>query len=286
MLESNAAAGPKRWLTRLNVAAAASVAVGGAMGLTGGMLAALGPSNYMNSGFLEGMVEALMAAAVLFYTGAFLGAGVPWALNDAETDYSPGLMALGAFLGAGVGAVVAGPLEVVLHLGGAHLIALAAAFGGARLAGKVQRPKTARAAFRWARLVGVALVGLGVAAWVAWPKDTFPGASAPIAERRAWAVKTFDAPYVKAEEYLRKTPVVAQRVGTVEAIAPTEGPNQTAYSPGELSGEFTLEVKGSKGEAIAHLRFMHGTSDPDVKAYGFSGELRGPVGTVTLPELK
>ena len=65
-------------------------------------------------------------------------------------------------------------------------------------------------------------------------------------------------------------------------MAPTEGENHTAYSPGELMGVFTIEIKGAKGTGKAFLQFMHGTSDPSWQSYGYNGKLKTPSGTTNL----
>jgi hypothetical protein len=284
-LPESEAPASKRWLTRENLVAAATVVVGGASGLAGGLLVSMAPDNYGHKGFLDGLVTALAAAVALFATGAYATAAVPWALDAREKDYSPALVAFGAFVGVSVGMSLFGWLNMVLFGGVAQLLAVASGYGLARLACEVRVGKPRRAAFRWARVFGMAFVGFCAAVGTT-PQTDFPGADAPIAERRAWAVKTFNGSYDKIEAYLQHSREVRERLGTIEAMGPTEGLNRTATSPGELMGEFTIEVKGAKGTGVAHLQFMHGSSSPDWQSYGIHGELRGPVDTVQLPEAK
>lgn len=271
-------------LTRENLVAVATVASGSVCGMAGGALLVQAPDNYAHSGFLDGMVEALLAAAAMFGVGAYVAAALPRAIAPRDPDYVPGLVTLGAFLGLAIGSAVSAPLLIVLGPL-STLLAVAVAVAVTRLAMRVRKPKSPVAWRRWVGMPLVAAAGLAVAISVASPGTDFPGAEAPMPVRRDWGLKTFGEAYTKAEAYLRATPAVRERLGAVEAIAPTEGENRTAVAPGELMGDFTLEVSGTRGKGVARLRFMHGSSSTDVKSYGFSGTLTTPAGTVELPPL-
>ncbi|MFN3429889.1 MAG: hypothetical protein ACK46X_08045 [Candidatus Sericytochromatia bacterium] len=285
MLESKARRlGWRDLLSRENLVAVATVATGSVCGMAGGALLVQAPDNYAHSGFLDGMIEALLAAAAMFGVGAYVAAALPRAIAPRDPDYVPALVALGAFLGVALGSAASGPLLLVLGPL-STVVAVSVAVVVTRFAMRARKPPSPVAWRRWVGMPIVAAAGLAAAISVASPGTDFPGAEAPIPVRRDWAVKTFGEAYTKAEAYLRAAPAVRERLGAVEAIAPTEGENRTAMAPGELMGDFTLEVTGTRGTGVARLRFMHGSSDTDVKSYGFSGTLTTPAGTVELPPL-
>jgi hypothetical protein len=156
------------------------------------------------------------------------------------------------------------------------LVGLPAGYGSAWLASHWTLPAwpTARARALQAGLVFLAVTVPQVALFVQ-PTD-FPGHAAPAEARRAWAHQTFGEDYDYAEAYLRANPAVRKALGEVQAIAPVEGPNRTATSPGERMGTFTLEVTGAGARALAHLEMMK------TGKYEFHGSLDLPKGPLEL----
>jgi hypothetical protein len=272
-------------LSRDNGVAAMAVAVAVPSAIGGVAVLAQASDNYTHAGFLGGLVEALVVGGVMYAVGAYVGASALWITSERERDYSPALVAVGACLGTAVGSAVVSPVAQWGLIGLSPVLTLLAAWGGARLACRPRFATPPRGWRRWGRVAGVVAVGVLIAGLVGAPRTDFPGASAPSAERRAWGVKTFGDAYESAEAYVRTSPVVRERLGTLSTVAPTEGTNRTAYSPGELMGEFTLELVGTQGTGVARVQFMHGSSNIDLKSYGFSGELKTQGETIDLPLL-
>ncbi len=90
----------------------------------------------------------------------------------------------------------------------------------------------------------------------------FPGADASIQAREQWGFKTF--PSGNGEEmytgvnFFQNCKLIVDRVGDIQAVAPTKGANkfvrQLGSSPFTMRGEFTLEVVGNKGTGVANYK--------------------------------
>lgn len=89
----------------------------------------------------------------------------------------------------------------------------------------------------------------------------FPGVTAPVELRQLWALKEF-GDYNGVVKSIQNCRPIVDRVGTVQAVAPTQGKNFVISDPGSSghSGELTLEVVGTKGTGIANFKFHIGTS--------------------------
>jgi hypothetical protein len=89
----------------------------------------------------------------------------------------------------------------------------------------------------------------------------FPGATAPVKLRQQWALKEFGN-YNGVVKSIQNCRPIVERVGTIQAVAPTHGKNFVISDPGSSghSGELTLEVVGKKGTGIANFKFHIGTS--------------------------
>lgn len=248
---------------RLALAASLGGVVGAALAVA--FSRTLGGGNYMAEGFASAMLLILGLGLLGYWLGAYAGAGAFWVADDRERDVAPGLLATGAMVGGWVAQSVAGlAFAFVIPLlpsGAGPLLAVLAgvpgAWLGALIATRVRWPKWRSRSARYFHVLLV-LASLAGGAWAAVPRPQFPGAEAPAATRRAWAVVTFGEAYQQAEAFLKASPAVRERLGAVRGLAPVAGPNRTAYSPGELMGEFTIGVEGDRGRGVARLQFMDG----------------------------
>lgn len=93
----------------------------------------------------------------------------------------------------------------------------------------------------------------------------FPGAHATTEVRDKWGIKTFPglldregSLYAGVSAFQGCKPIV-DRVGEIQAVAPTEGPNffSSDFGSNHSQGEFTLEVVGSKGTGIANYEYSN-----------------------------
>lgn len=84
----------------------------------------------------------------------------------------------------------------------------------------------------------------------------FPGVTAPIELRQLWASKEFGN-YDEVVKSIRNCRSIVERVGVVQAVAPTQGKNFVISDQGSSghSGELTLEVVGKKGTGVANFKF-------------------------------
>lgn len=89
----------------------------------------------------------------------------------------------------------------------------------------------------------------------------FPGVTAPVELRQRWALKEF-VNYDGVVKSIQNCRSIVERVGTVQAVAPTQGKNFVISDPGSSghSGELTLEVVGTKGTGVANFKFHIDTS--------------------------
>lgn len=87
----------------------------------------------------------------------------------------------------------------------------------------------------------------------------FPGVNAPAQSRQQWGNKTFTH-YENMASTLRSCKVIADRVGSVEFVAPTKGKNVVAIEGGSgYQGELTLEVVGATGTGVANVEVYLGS---------------------------
>ena len=92
----------------------------------------------------------------------------------------------------------------------------------------------------------------------------FPGVDAPIQSRQQWAVRTFRG-YESIASRLRSCEEIADSIGSIEFVAPTQGRNSISIESGYKSmGEFTLEVVGATGTGVAHIQMNMGSVLGDV----------------------
>jgi len=89
----------------------------------------------------------------------------------------------------------------------------------------------------------------------------FPGVTAPVELRQQWAIKEFGN-YGGVVKSIQNCRPIVERVGTVQAVAPTQGKNFVISEPGSSghSGELTLEVVGKKGTGVANFKVHIGTA--------------------------
>lgn len=87
----------------------------------------------------------------------------------------------------------------------------------------------------------------------------FPGVNAPAQSRQQWGNKTFTH-YENMASTLRSCKAIADRVGSVEFVAPTKGKNVVAIESGSgYRGELTLEVVGATGTGVANVEVYLGS---------------------------
>lgn len=86
--------------------------------------------------------------------------------------------------------------------------------------------------------------------------STFPGVKAASAVREQWAGKEFDE-YNSVVNTIKTCQPIIKLLGSVKYVAPTQGRNYVIDDSGSSghSGEFTLEVVGSKGIGVANFSF-------------------------------
>ncbi|MBE9060869.1 hypothetical protein [cf. Phormidesmis sp. LEGE 11477] len=83
----------------------------------------------------------------------------------------------------------------------------------------------------------------------------FPGANATPQVREQWGLEHPSGMYGGVSTFKGCKPIV-DRVGNIQFVAPTEGPNFYAsdYGSNHGEGEVTLEVVGSRGTGIANYK--------------------------------
>ncbi|MDB5097914.1 MAG: hypothetical protein JWM80_2335 [Cyanobacteria bacterium RYN_339] len=207
--------------------------------------------NYGHQDFMGGIVQLMLMAVAWGWLGAYAAIAIPWVRGAAV---SPGLIATSAAVGSNLGLASTGllgfpPLQWAAGLAGAY--------GGAWVAARWSPPAWSAA---WARAAQAALVALIVLVGtlaIVRPASDFPGNAAPTAVRHAWAQATFGDRYAAVEAYLRGNAAVRQHLGKVLGVAPVEGPNRTATTPGEVMGTFTVQVQGDRASAVAHVELLH-----------------------------
>jgi hypothetical protein len=250
-----------------------------ALGLSMGLMAlhATGGDNYRHVGFLSEFVYSLIGAAGGFWLGVYWAHAFSWVQGPAEKAPSPGLIATATLIGSVLLYGLSGVVSAVQSGGIAFTLAVsvtaavAGAFGAAALARKVKLPRWHHRAHRAIHMGVVSLLALVGMVFISLPTSTFPGPESTLDTRRQWALKTFDTSYQRSEEYLAQHPGVRAAVGRVLQSGPIPGPNRTATSPGELMGDFTIQVVGDRGTGVAHLKFLHMSSHTDLASYRFSG---------------
>ena len=143
---------------RDNGLAAASVVGGFALAFLSTLGPWAGPGDLLSGQMAEGMAATVLHMAGFFIVGAFLGAGVPWAVTRLDKDVLPGVVALGAFLGAWLGLA-----------SGIWPLSFGTAWIGARLACLLKRPKPGSTRARLILVLVLAGSGAGMVMWILRP---------------------------------------------------------------------------------------------------------------------
>lgn len=232
-----------------------------------------------NYAVVSGIDDFVVPAAVvglLFALGAYLGASAFWLASRRDPDIVPLRVAFGAVT-AGVLAFVGVLLVGTVVPVGRYLamaITLLAAYYGARLTTSMRRPKPGVPGVRLARVALTGSTLLVATLLVSYRATGWPGAHAPIAERDAWAQKTFKEHYAQAVAYVKGCPEVTKKLGAISAIGPAAGTNAVYYGTGEASGDFTLEVVGAAGHTLVHAAVIRSYKPkPGAAEWERSGEL-------------
>ncbi|MDD5668813.1 MAG: lysophospholipase [Candidatus Omnitrophica bacterium] len=250
--------------------AAAAVLTGGCSAIfVDIMLMRLGffiPSwNYDVSGVFSAMSWFVLRSAAFFIIGVCVGSFIPWIFTGKKNFYRPVPVALGAVAGAGVGYVffaILGSFVASISrvlFGGAMILSCAGFLIGAFLGAKITGKKYVRVPVsRRDRAVQgiVGLVIFCVPLIFTIPRTDFP-ATKSLQIRHQWALKKFPDHYPLAVEFIKSSKVVRDDIGDPIAVAPAvNSRNRVFYSPGESTADFTLEVKGPKGEGLFRISFM------------------------------
>ena len=71
--------------------------------------------------------------------------------------------------------------------------------------------------------------------------------------RRDWGEQNLKAYFASAENWIKRSPKIANDVGTVYGVAPIRGPNKHGASFGESWTTLNLQVIGPRGEGILRV---------------------------------
>ncbi len=219
--------------------------------------------NYRDARIAEWAYLWLATAVLLYLLGVY---GIAFLLRQLYPRRSRTFEPAFLVLGSAAGITIGGSSYLLLSGGeGFYLPAfllLLAAFCfmllWTRLACLAKRQKAASTGRNLIRLVTPTLL---VIVLLIINYNGFPGAYSKAQRREQWANTKFED-YDYVVNAIRSCSAIINRVGDIEAVAPTRGRNVTVRDPGSSghSGEFTLEVIGKSGIGIANFSFHIGTT--------------------------
>ena len=211
-------------------------------------------SNYRVTTVFDDMFAPMVLFGLLFLLGCYVGASAFWVFSARKSDIVPLRLAFGAVTFGLAGFALMLLLGTVLPIGRpiAASGTLLAAYYGARFTTVLRRPKPESRGLRLGRSALTASALLIAILLVSYKPSGFPGAQAPIAERHAWAERTFGEPYRQAVDFAKTCPDLSERFGAIRAVGPAPGTNVVYQAPGQQTGDFTLEVVGAAGAGLVH----------------------------------